>query len=486
LALGIHGLRAVGATPGRPFLFLIPATGAPPLQFSTEGLPEGLALDAWTGIVTGAVASEGISRVEVTVHDATGATVSRMLKLVAVPNSLAQTPPMGWNSWNIWARDLTAEHVRQAADAMVSSGLAAHGYQYINLDDCWQGERGANGVLQPNAKFPDMKGLIDYVHGKGLKFGIYSSPGRATCAGQAGSFGFEAIDAKTYAEWGVDYLKYDWCSYTEEISSGTTLEEFILPHRVMGEALAACGRDIVYSLCQGGVARVYEWGPSVGGSLWRTTGDISDTWESMSRIGFAQYPLWPYAGPGHWNDPDMLVVGHCKWNGPSRLTQDEQVTHITLWSLLAAPLLVGCDLTKLDPFTIDLLCNDEVIDVDQDPLGKQAKRVSQQGLWTLTAHRLLDGSPIEDLIGDAPPTWGEVWARPLFDGTLAVGLFNRGDSAGPISVTWPMLGIEGPQPVRDLWLREDLDEIDGALAVEVPSHGAMLFKIGRPNPDAEP
>ncbi|MDQ1255998.1 MAG: Alpha-galactosidase, partial [Candidatus Hydrogenedentes bacterium] len=350
----------MGATPGRPFLFRIPATGAPPLHFSAEGLPEGLALDAPTGMLTGAIAAEGVSRVEVTVRDATGATASRTLKIVAAPNSLAQTPPMGWNSWNIWARDLTADHVRQAADAMVSNGLAAHGYQYINLDDCWQGERDANGVLQPNAKFPDMKELIDYVHGKGLKFGIYSSPGRATCAGQAGSFGFEAIDAKTYAEWGVDYLKYDWCSYTEEIHGGTTLEEFILPHRVMGEALAACGRDIVYSLCQGGVARVYEWGPSVGGSLWRTTGDISDTWESMSRIGFAQYPLWPYAGPGRWNDPDMLVVGHCKWNGPSRLTQDEQVTHITLWSLLAAPLLVGCDLSKLDPFTIDLLCNDEV------------------------------------------------------------------------------------------------------------------------------
>ncbi|NUP99616.1 MAG: glycoside hydrolase family 27 protein, partial [Armatimonadetes bacterium] len=414
-----------------------------------------LRLDPATGLLTGALATEGRTAVLLTVTGPAGR-AQRTLTIVGGPHQLALTPPMGWNSWNVWAGQVDDAKIRAAADAMVGSGLAAHGYQYINIDDCWEGQRDANGDIQTNSRFPDMKALADYVHARGLKLGIYSSPGPQTCARYEGSYQHEAQDARTYARWGIDFLKYDWCSYGA-VATGEGLERLQRPYRVMREALDGCGRDIVYSLCQYGMGRVWEWGAAVGGDLWRTTGDITDTWQSMAGIGFAQDGREAQVGPGGWNDPDMLVVGQVGWGKPrpTRLTPNEQITHLTLWSLQAAPLLLGCDLARLDRFTTDLLCNSEVIDVDQDPLGKPAGRLAKDGT-------------------------AEVWARPLWDGTWAVGLFNRGYERREVTVRWDALGLGGTQPVRDLWRRQDLPACAESLAATVPAHGAVLLKVGRP------
>lgn len=453
----INGPRRVGATPGYDFLFMIPATGKAPLKYSAKNLPEGLTLDPDTGIITGAIRNEGEHVVDVTVKNKLG-TDRRKLTLVAGKHKLALTPPLGWNSWNCWGTSVDDAKVRAAADAMVASGLASHGFTYINIDDAWEGkERDANGNITTNEKFPDMKALADYVHSKGLKLGIYSSPGPYTCARYLGSYQHEEQDAKTWAEWGIDYVKYDWCSY-QDFKKDDSLEELKKPYFVMRDALDKCGRDIVYSLCQYGMGNVWEWGAEVGGNCWRTTGDITDSWKSMMNIGFHQWKIAEYAGPGHWNDPDMLVVGKVGW-GPSlhetKLTPHEQVTHITIWVLVASPLLIGCDMTKMEQFTIDLLSNDEVLDVNQDPLGKAATRVWIEGDY-------------------------EVWSRPLFDGTLAVGLFNRSLKAADVTAKWSDLGIEGRKLVRDLWQQKDIGSFKDEFTINVGPHGAQLVKIGRP------
>jgi alpha-galactosidase len=449
----IHAPRITGATPGHDFLFRVPATGEGPLQFHSEGLPPGLELDEDTGIITGALATEGTWDVTITVTGVRG-TAESNLTILGGEHSLALTPPMGWNSWNVWGTSVDDEKIMQAADWMDRSGLAAHGYQYINIDDAWEGERAEDGTMQTNEKFPDMKALADYVHSKGLKLGIYSSPGPKTCAGYEGSYQHEFQDAKTFAEWGIDLIKYDLCSY-RDIIPDYNVEELRKPYDLMREALDACGRDIVYSLCEYGLGQVSEWGADVGGNYWRTTGDIVDTWVSMSTIGFGQAGLEECADPGHWNDPDMLVVGQVGWGPelhPTRLTRNEQVTHITLWSLLASPLLIGCDLTQLDAFTLALLTNPEVLEVSQDPLGRQASRIKAQ-------QRL------------------EVWARPLADGSTAVGLFNRSRKEREIAVFFSDLGLEGPQRVRDLWLRRDEGVFDDGFTADVPGHGAFMLKI---------
>lgn len=455
----INNPRIVGATPGRPFLFLIPATGEGPLEFSAKKLPEGLTLDPKTGIISGSLKKAGTYEATVHVKGPKGSD-KRKLRIVGGEHKLALTPPMGWNSWNVWAGAVDDGKIRAAADAMIASGLAAHGFQYVNIDDCWEGKRGEDGEIQTNDKFPDMRALGDYVHSKGLRFGIYSSPGPKTCAKFEASYQHEEQDAQSWAGWGVDYVKYDWCSYGE-IVKGQEKTQAVLekPYRVMREALDKCDRDIVYSFCQYGMGDVWKWGMEVGGNLWRTTGDIRDNWLSMSRIGFGHDERSPFAGPGHWNDPDMLVVGRVGW-GPSlhdtKLTHNEQITHITLWSLLAAPLLIGCDMSSMDEFTLDLLSNDEVLDVDQDPLGKAATRKAQDGTT-------------------------EVWARPLSDKTWAVGLFNRGREAAPVTVQWADLGLKGKEPVRDLWLRKDVGKFKGAYTQEVRGHGAVLIKVGKPH-----
>jgi len=365
---------------------------------------------------------------------------------------LAATPPMGWNSWNHFAGKVTDSDVRSAADAMVASGMRDAGYVYVNVDDTWEGERDAQGNIQSNSRFPNMKALADYVHSKGLKFGIYSSPGPKTCAGYEGSYGHEEQDAKTYAGWGVDFLKYDLCGLRPIIrlydpqqdpkKSSAMMRE---AYAKMRDALIKTGRPIVYSICQYGVDSVWEWGEEVGGNLWRTTDDISDSYRSMALIGFSQAGLERYAKPGHWNDPDMLEVG----NGG--MSADQYRTQMSLWAILAAPLLAGNDLSKMDETTKSILMNREVITVDQDKLGIQGFRLS-------------------------PP---QIWVRPLADGAKAVALFNfvTDDVPQPITLRFKDLGFSGPVHARDLWAHKDLGILHDSYTVIPPMGGVVMLRL---------
>jgi len=362
-------------------------------------------------------------------------------------NGMAKTPPMGWNSWNKFRNQVSDKMVREMADAMVKTGMRDAGYIYVNIDDTWEAHRDDKGNILTNNKFPDMKALADYVHSKGLKLGIYSSPGPRTCAGYEGSFGHEEQDAKTYAAWGIDYLKYDWCSASQVYDNSQTT--MAAAYAKMGEALLKSGRPILYSLCQYGNLDVGEWGEKVGGNLWRTTGDIRDSWDSLVDIGFnKQLERAHYAGPGHWNDPDMLEIG----NG--NMTDTEYQTHMSLWALLAAPLLAGNDIRDMSPATAATLMNKEVIAIDQDKLGKQAQRVSKDG----------------DV---------EVWARPLADGGHAIGLFNRGAETARVTAKWSDVGVSGSRKLRDLWKHSDLGSVADAYTAEVPSHGVVMIKIAK-------
>ncbi len=371
-------------------------------------------------------------------------------KGTAETSTVAATPPMGWNSWNHYAGKIDDATVRAQADAMVSSGMRDAGYVYINIDDTWEGERDAQGVIHTNNKFPDMKGLADYVHGKGLKIGIYSTPGLKTCAKFEGSYGHEEQDAQTYAGWGIDYLKYDLCGLRDMMKNAGSPEaahKMMLDAYVkMRDALRKTGRPIVYSLCQYGNDAVWQWGASVGGNLWRTTGDISDNYSRMADIGFSQAGLAKYAGPGHWNDPDMLEVG----NG--RMNTEEYRTHMSLWAILAAPLLAGNDLSTMKPETVALLTNRDVIAIDQDAGGKQGDRVGAEG-------------PME------------VWARPLADGSKAVGLFNRHPGPMEMQADFREIGYKGKVKVRDVWAAKDLGAMEAPYRVTVPGHGVVLLRV---------
>lgn len=359
-------------------------------------------------------------------------------------NGLARTPPMGWNSWNKFAGKVTEKDVREMADAMVSSGMKAAGYTYINIDDTWEGQRDPDGNITSNLKFPDMNALADYVHSRGLKIGIYSSPGPKTCAGYAGSYGHEQQDADTYAKWGFDYLKYDWCSASEIYKN----DEMRPVYQKMGDALLKTGRPIVFSLCQYGEDNVWTWGAKVGGNLWRTTDDINDTWKRMSDIGFSQFDIAKYTRPGHWNDPDMLEIG----NGG--MTDEEYRTHMSLWSMLAAPLLAGNDLRTMSDSIKKILTNSELIAIDQDPEGKPVRRVSD------------------------PASTAIVLARPLHDGYLAVGLFNRSDQPQAITVKWSDVGLtETPSHARDLWKHADIATSGTSYTATVPEHGVVLLRV---------
>jgi alpha-galactosidase len=358
-------------------------------------------------------------------------------------NGLARTPPMGWNSWNKFAGKVDDAAVRGAADAIVSSGMKDAGYIYVNIDDTWQGPRDAQGNITSNRKFPDMKALAAYVHSKGLRIGIYSSPGPKTCAGYEGSYGHEERDAMTYAAWGMDYLKYDWCSAGRIYKD----EDMRAVYQKMGDALLKTGRPIVYSLCQYGREEVWKWGANVGGNLWRTTGDISDNWKSMAGIGFSQFAIAPYIRPGHWNDPDMLEIGNGGMSG------DEYRTHMSLWSLLAAPLLAGNDLTTMSAEIKEILMNAEVIAIDQGPEAKPVKPLAQEGNAV-------------------------VLARPLEGNSVAVGLFNRGDQPAEISFDWAALNLAGKRlRVRDLWKHQTVPVSGDRYASIVPKHGVVLLKV---------
>ena len=362
--------------------------------------------------------------------------------LRAVPdNGLARTPPMGWNSWNHFAESVDDTIVRETADAMVRTGMAAAGYSYVNIDDTWEAGREARGNIVPNRKFPDMKALADYVHSRGLKLGLYSSPGPFTCGGYEGSYGHEEGDAKTYAAWGIDYLKYDWCSAGRMYG----VPELRAVYQKMGDALRGCGRPIVFSLCEYGMGDVWGWGPLVSANLWRTTGDIQDNWASMCSNGFSQGRLARYAAPGHWNDPDMLEVG----NGG--MSAQEYRTHFSLWCMLAAPLMAGNDLRHMSADSIAILTNREAIAVDQDPQGTQGTRVSGKG-------------------------GAEIWVKPLAGGAQAIGLFNRDAAGAEMAFSWAEVGRSaGPASLRDLWRHEDLVPGGSGFSIRVPGHGVVML-----------
>ena len=463
----INGPTVYGCRPGRPFLYRIARTGRRPMTFAADGLPASLEIDRKRGIITGrAPAQAGDYAVTLVARNALGS-ITRALKIV-VGDTPALTPPMGWNSWYIHYHHVTEQHMRSAADVMIDSGMADFGYQYVNIDDCWMKKRGdepyrdERGAILANAKFPDIKGMVDYIHGKGLKAGLYTSPGPWTCAGYVGSYEHEEIDARTFAEWGFDFLKYDWCSYTG-VAGGTTLAHRQEPYRTMGAILRGLDRDIVLNLCQYGMAEVWTWGAQVGGHCWRTTGDLglagSGLLPGFYHIGLSNARHHEYARPGAWNDPDYILIGSVgdarNQNAPpqpTRLTPNEQYSYMSMWCLMAAPLFYSGDMRVLDAFTLNVLCNAEVIEIDQDPLGRQARPLAHDD---------------ETLI----------MAKPMEDGSLAVGLFNLAEWARDIGADWSLLGIEGPQRVRDLWRQKDLGTFDSQYRTDIPRHGVKLVRL---------
>jgi len=369
----------------------------------------------------------------------TSATLLAPAASAQVSASLAPTPPMGWNSWNKFGCNVSDKLIREMADAMVSSGMQAAGYQYVNIDDCWQVSRDASGTIVADpTRFPSgIKALADYVHSKGLKLGIYTDAGTGTCEKRPGSLNHEVQDAKTYASWGIDYVKIDWCN-----AEGLDPE---VQYAKLRDALAQSGRPIVFSICNWGVKTPWRWGPTTG-NLWRTTGDINDTYDRMSLIGFGQNGLEKFAGPGHWNDPDMLEIG----NGGMK--RDEYRTHMALWALLAAPLLAGNDLRSMSPETKELLTNSDVLAVNQDKKGVQGHRVWEEG-------------PLE------------IWVKPLADGSQAVGLFNRSESASKLTLDFKSIGAPASAKLRDLLDHKDLGAVQNSYSAEVPTHGVVLVRV---------
>jgi alpha-galactosidase len=473
----INGPMVYGARPNHPFLYRIPVTGQRPMKFSATDIPPGLTLDRTTGIISGFAKMPGTNIIMITARNAAGYD-KRTLHIV-IGDQLALTPPMGWSSWCSLQSDVSDRDIRAQADALVSSGLINHGYTYINIDEGWSiklagaaagiQSRDVNGNLKCNERFPDMKALTDYLHKQGMKAGIYTSPGPLTCGMFVGSYGHEQQDAEQFAAWGFDLLKYDECTYQRKDDS---LAEFQKPYRHMGAILAGLDRDIIFNLCQYGEAEVWKWGREVGGQYWRISGDVGwgpkgiySIWDNIAG-NLEQSDKSKWAGPGGWNDLDDLLIGYIAYVDsnakppnapidrmmPAPLTPDEQYTQMSLWSLLAAPLLIGSDLTKLDNFTLSILTNDEVIAIDQDSSGREAACVSKSGGLS-------------------------VWAKDLADGSKAVGLFNLGDSESDVTAKWVDLGITGKQFVRDLWRQKNLGSFENECQRRVAPHGVVLIKI---------
>lgn len=469
-SLRINGPGIYGARPHHPFLYRIPATGARPIKFSATGLPPGLALDRDTGIISGHTPGPG--RYLVTLEAQNAQAKSTRSFRVVVGDTLALTPPMGWSSWYMAYTNISDALIRAQADALISSGLADHGYSYINIDDGWNMDpsakdprvngapRDQNGNLRPNSNFPDMAALTDYLHRKGLKAGIYISPGPRTCGGYEGSYGHEQQDAHLFAAWGFDFLKYDLCSYGDLLKGSRDPEDLKKPYALMGNILKSLDRDMVFNLCEYGRGDVWKWGREVGGNYWRTSDDVGSgidgsLWKSMDAYGFGEAGRERWAGPGGWNDPDNILLGQIIWHdklAPTPLTRNEQYTWMTLWSMLSAPLMLGNDLTSLDDFTLKLLTNDEVIAVNQDALGKQAARILQNG-------------------------GAEVWAKDMEDGSKAIAFFNRGERSASIALEKSALRLTGDWQVRDLWEHRDIGLFGNALAQEVGPHGAKMLQI---------
>jgi alpha-galactosidase len=465
----IHSPAVYGARPGNPFLYSIPVTGKRPVKFLAIALPKEITLDEKTGIIKGITPAAGKYMVVLKAENESGKTEKRFT--IISGNTISLTPYMGWNSWYVLENRVRDEDMRAAADAIVLSGLKDHGYDYVDIDDCWMVKvdnkesdrsgtpRDKNGKLIPNKFFPDMNALTVYIHQKGLKAGIYTSPGPRTCGGYEGAYKHEEMDVKTFSDWGFDLLKYDWCSYGE-IAPKPSLDEFKKPYKLMGDLVKKQKRDMIFNLCQYGMGDVWEWGEEVGGTSWRTTGDLGLTFEDIPRavfeIGFGQNSHEKHAHPGAWNDPDYLLLGYLSnWKGSTSLTPltpNEQYLHFSLWCILASPLIFSGDITRLDEFTLNILTNDEVIAVDQDSLGKQGYRVKQDGNI-------------------------QIWIKELADGSKAVGLFNLDDSPHDVTMHWEDIKVQGKHKLRDLWRQKDLGEFDKTYTTRVLNHGVVLIMV---------
>ncbi|HUX96932.1 MAG TPA: putative Ig domain-containing protein [Bacteroidales bacterium] len=472
----INGTRIFGVRPGSPFLFKIPVTGTKPVKYEVLDLPAGLTCNPETGMIEGVLDAPGEYHTTIRATNSIGS-AERELRIICGDN-LALTPHMGWNSWYVWENHITDSIMRAAADAMVSSGMIDHGYMYINIDDCWSIKPGSKdstltgeprdnrGMVNSNKRFPDMKAMTDYIHFKGLKAGIYTSPGELTCAGHVAAYQHEEQDIARFVEWGFDFLKYDWCSYSK-VGDRNVLEDLQKPYILISSIIKKQKRDIILNMCQYGMGDVWKWGKQAGGNSWRTAGDLGLSFEGIGealfRDGFDVYSsdsLHLYGGPGGWNDPDYLLLGYLSnWKGATALTPltpNEQYTHVSLWSLVAAPLIFSGDITRLDDFTLSLLTNDEIIEVDQDPLGKPGFRVSKSG--------------------DT-----EVWMRILEDGSKAVGLFNRGEDKAEVTALWDDLELTGKQKVRDLWRQKNLGNFSDEYTSIVPGHGVIMLRFWNTN-----
>jgi alpha-galactosidase len=478
----INGPKVYGVRPGSPFIYRIPCTGNKPIVYTAKSLPDGLFLDSEKGIITGKILSRGTYETTLMAKNNSGE-CARKFRIV-VGDSLMLTPSMGWNSWYIHYDRVSDSIMRNAADQMIGTGMADYGYQYVNIDDCWMiknksddpvigGDmRDKEGNILTNKRFPDMKSLTAYIHDQGLKAGIYTSPGPTTCGNYTGSYRHEARDARTFANWGFDFLKYDWCSY-DRIAPDHSLESLKAPYILMWNELKKLDRDIVLNLCQYGMGEVWTWGNETGNS-WRTTGDLG-LMRGLSMPGFfyigrSNADHWKFARPGNWNDPDYILIG---WVGnafvmgegmKTNLSPSEQYFYMSMWSLMASPLMFSGDMGKLDDFTLNVLCNHEVIEIDQDPLGRQGRIIREDN---------------DEM----------VMIRDLEDGSLAVGLFHitgkDSDPAGYLNWGEPVktgissqeLGIPDRFSVRDVWQQKDLGVFTGKYETELPYHGVKLLKI---------
>ena len=458
-----HGAQVVGNYPNTPFIFTIPTTGARPITFEVKNLPAGLLLDPSTGIITGNVKTPGEYKLKVTATNSKGNSEEE-IKIV-IGETLCLTPAMGWNSWNVFTKTLDEKMVMDMADAMVNTGMRDLGYQYINMDDFWHADtRDSIGRPVPDPKkFPHgMKYLSDYVHSKGLKLGIYSCAGNMTCGRRFGGYTYEEIDAKTYAEWGIDLLKYDYCY------APPTTKTAEARYSKMGAALKHSGRSIVFSICEWGFRHPWKWGQQAGGQYWRVSPDIMDSWKfpsiwvfSMKAILNREEKLWKYAGPGHWNDPDMLIVGNygkglaTGGNGLYKgMTDVEYQTHFSLWGMFAAPLLASNDLRSMNEATAAILTNAEMLAINQDALGEQAKPVYKMGGI-------------------------RVYLKHLSNGSLAVAVLNTSSSEKKFALKASTLGLHDTWNMRDVWKHEDTGMLKEKLSLNIKPHQTMVFKLGK-------
>jgi alpha-galactosidase len=467
----INGPLVYGARPGHPFLYRIPCQGNRPMVFSVAGLPATLKLDTHSGIISGTTPAKGKYQIIFKAHNKYG-TSARNFELIA-GDKIALTPPMGWNDWYAYFDRISDPLVREATEAMLKSGMADVGYSYVDIDDCWANkkktdkyyektdagrkgdERDANGNILPNSYFPNMKRLTDYIHSKGLKAGIYTSPGPFTCGGYVGSYQHEEQDAKQFAAWGFDLLKYDWCSYGEIPGVDTSLVSFQKPYRLMGPIVKSLDRDMVFNLCQYGMGDVWKWGAETDGNSWRTAGDLGGELDKVFEVALRNAKHKQYSKPGEWNDPDYIQIGYIG-DKPTltKMPPNLQYAYMSMWCLMASPLFYSGDMSKLDAFTLNVLCNPDVIDVDQDPLGISADVIER-------------------------PDSSFIMVKKLVDGSKAIGLFNRTKKPLRVAVSWKELHVKGAQSVMDLWREKGMGVYKDEFSVVVPAEGVVMVKLTR-------